>query len=194
MKKTTLARGLLLIVGVSCLAFYGYTFLERVGSQAYAAWSFEHAPKRPLPPPSEATPVPPLQHGAIVGRISVPKLHLSAMVREGVDAKTLRLAVGHIPATPFPGQPGNVGVAGHRDTFFRHLGELKAGDRVRFSTGDGDFNYEVESLNVVEPQDVGVLAASREKVLTMVSCYPFYYVGDAPRRFIVRAKQIATER
>jgi sortase A len=111
------------------------------------------------------------------------------MVREGVDAATLKLAVGHIPQTPLPGQPGNVGIAAHRDTFFRHLGELKTGDEIGFSTVDGDFTYEIESLKIVEPRDVGVLASSREKVLTMVTCYPFYYIGNAPKRFIVRAKQ-----
>ena len=113
------------------------------------------------------------------------------MVREGQDAKTLRRAVGHIPATPMPGEPGNVGVAGHRDTFFRHLGDLKTGDSIGFSTMDGDFTYEVESLRVVDPEDVAVLASSQEKVLTMVTCYPFFYIGNAPKRFVVRAKQIA---
>jgi sortase A len=113
------------------------------------------------------------------------------MVREGQDAKTLRRAIGHIPATALPGQPGNVAIAGHRDTFFRHLGDLRTGDSIGFSTMDGDFAYEVESLSVVGPEDVEVLAPSQEKVLTMVTCYPFFYIGNAPKRFIVRAKQIS---
>jgi len=191
MKKLTLLRGLLLLVAVSCLSLYSYAFLERVGSQAYAAWSFDHSVKRPSAGPLKAIHAGPLAGNSIVGRLWIPKLRLSAMVREGDDARTLRRAVGHIPATPFPGQPGNVGVAAHRDTFFRRLGDLQTGDSIGFSTMDGDFTYEVESLRVVAPQDVEVLAPSREKVLTMVTCYPFFYIGNAPKRFIVRARQIS---
>jgi sortase A len=131
----------------------------------------------------------PLQQGAIVGRVTIPKLHLSVMVREGSDDETLKVAAGHIRSTPLPGQPGNVGIAGHRDTFFRHLGELKIGDSIGFSTVDGDFTYEVASLKIVGPRDVGVLAPSADNVLTVVTCYPFYFIGNAPKRFIVRAQQ-----
>ncbi len=192
MKRITLIRGLLLIVGVSCLALYSYAFLERIGSQAYAAWTFDHNSKHPSPLPLKATHAGPLPGHSIVGRIWIPKLHLSAMVREGDDAKTLRQSVGHIPATVLPGQPGNVGVAAHRDTFFRRLGDLQTGDSIAFSTMDGEFTYEVESLRVVAPEDVEVLASSQENVLTMVTCYPFFYIGNAPKRFIVRAKQTSS--
>jgi sortase A len=113
------------------------------------------------------------------------------MVREGIDRKTLQLAIGHIPATALPGGIGNVGVAGHRDTFFRGLKDLKTNDEIQFSTVNGDFNYLVESLIIVGPEDVGVLAPSAENVLTMVTCYPFYYVGAAPKRFVVRARQVS---
>jgi sortase A len=193
MKKLTFLRGLLLIVATVCLSLYSYTFLERVGSQAYAAWTFDHSatPAGPLPGDSPTHSPRHSPGRSIVGRIWIPKLRLSAMVREGDDDGTLRQAVGHIPATPFPGQPGNVGVAAHRDTFFRRLGDLQTGDSIGFSTMDGEFTYEVESLRVVAPQDVEVLAPSQDKVLTMVTCYPFFYIGNAPKRFIVRAKQIS---
>jgi sortase A len=115
------------------------------------------------------------------------------MVREGVDRKTLKLAVGHIPATALPGQAGNVGVAGHRDTFFRGLKDLKTGDKIQISTLSGDFRYLVESLIVVEADNAGALAPSSENVLTMVTCYPFYYVGAAPQRFVVRARQVSPQ-
>ena len=191
MKRITLLRGLLLIVGVSCLALYSYAFLERIGSQVSAAWTFDRSLEHLSPVDLKATHDGLLSGDSIVGRIWIPKLRLSAMVREGDDDKTLRRAVGHIPATPFPGQPGNVGVAAHRDTFFRRLGDLQTGDSIAFSTLDGDFTYEVESTRVVAPEDVEVLAPSNEKVLTMVTCYPFFYIGNAPKRFIVRAKQIS---
>jgi|ERR1035437_2600075 sortase A len=126
----------------------------------------------------------------LIGRIEIPRLLLSAVVAEGVDKITLRRAVGHIPGTALPGQAGNVGLAGHRDTFFRLLKDLKIKDKVRFSTLAGNFNYEVESLRVVEPDNVGVLAPSGNNVLTLVTCYPFNYVGPAPERWIVRARQV----
>jgi len=126
----------------------------------------------------------------LVGRITIPRLRLSVVVVEGVTKTALRRAVGHIPGTALPGEAGNVGVAGHRDTFFRPLKDLRVKDQIHFSTLKGDFNYEVESLKVVAPDDVGVLAPSGENVLTMVTCYPFYYVGSAPKRWIVRARQV----
>jgi sortase A len=126
----------------------------------------------------------------LIGRIEIPRLLVSVVVVEGIDKTSLRRAVGHIPGTALPGQPGNVGLAGHRDTFFRPLKDLKLKDEVRVSTLQGDFKYEVESLRVVEPDNVGVLAASAENVLTLVTCYPFYYFGPAPQRWIVRARQV----
>ncbi len=126
----------------------------------------------------------------LIGRIEIPRLLVSAVVVEGIDRTTLRRAVGHIPGTALPGQPGNVGLSGHRDTLFRPLKDLKINDEVHFSTLKGNFKYQVESLTVVEPDNVGVLARSDENVLTLVTCYPFYYVGPAPRRFIVRARLV----
>ena len=127
----------------------------------------------------------------LIGRMEIPRLLLSLAVIEGVDNSTLRHAVGHIPGTALPGEPGNVGVAGHRDTFFRPLKDVRIKDEIQFSTPKGDFKYEVESLRVVDPDNVGVLAPSGENVLTMVTCYPFYYVGPAPKRWIVTARQVA---
>ena len=124
------------------------------------------------------------------GRLKIPRLLFSTVVIEGVDKTTLRRAVGHIPGTALPGQAGNVGLAGHRDSFFRPLKDVKIKDEVDFSTLRGNFKYEVVSLTIVEPRDVGVLAPSGENVLTMVTCYPFYYVGPAPKRWIVRARQL----
>ena len=141
----------------------------------------------PSASPEEA---PAVAADGLIGRMEIPRLLLSVIVVEGIDKITLRRSVGHIPGTAFPGQPGNVGLAGHRDTFFRSLKDVRIKDEVRFSTLKGIFTYEVESLRVVEPEDVRVLAASDENVLTLVTCYPFYFVGPAPRRWIVRARQV----
>jgi sortase A len=126
----------------------------------------------------------------LIGRMEIPRLGLSAIVVEGTGRTALRRGVGHIPGTALPGEAGNVGLSGHRDTFFRPLKDLRTTDEIRFSTLKGDFRYEVESLRVVEPSDVGVLAPSGENVLTLVTCYPFFYIGAAPKRFVVRARQV----
>jgi sortase A len=131
-------------------------------------------------------------HG-LVGRIEIPRLLFSEVVVEGIGSTTLRRVVGHIPGTALPGEPGNVGLAGHRDRFFRPLKDLRINDTIQFSTPRGYFRYEVESLRVVDADNVGVLAASGENVLTLVTCYPFYYVGPAPKRWIVRARQVSAQ-
>ena len=155
---------------------------------AVGAWRARaHLNRRPPLPRRRAG----RREDGLIGRIEIPRLLFSAVVVEGVDKTTLRRAVGHIPGTALPGQAGNVGLAGHRDTFFRPLKDLRIKDEIQFSTLKGDFKYEVESLRVVEPDNVGVLAASGENVLTMVTCYPFYYVGPAPKRWIVRARQVS---
>ena len=125
--------------------------------------------------------------GTPLGRIEIPRLGVSAIVRAGSDARTLRLAVGHIGGTALPGEPGNVGLAAHRDTFFRRLGEIREDDQVRLVTRDGTFIYQVAGTQVVEPNEVWVLDPTAEPALTLVTCYPFRFVGAAPRRFIVRA-------
>lgn len=170
-----------------------------LGYCAYAladAWMFQRRESMDLDrllrdrQSAKSEPAPAAAADGLIGRIEIPRLLLSVVVVEGIDKTTLRRAVGHIPGTALPGQPGNVGLAGHRDTFFRPLKDLKLKDEVRVSTLQGDFKYEVESLRVVEPDNVGVLAASAENVLTLVTCYPFYYFGPAPQRWIVRARQV----
>ncbi len=125
--------------------------------------------------------------GDLVGRIEIPRLGVSAVIRAGSDARTLRLAVGYIPGTALPGEGGNIGLAAHRDTFFRRLRDIRADDEIRIVTPDGTFTYTVERTNIVGPRDTWVLDRTAEPTLTLVTCYPFTYVGSAPQRFIVRA-------
>ena len=132
---------------------------------------------RSTPPPA----------ASVVGRIVIPRLDLSAIVREGVDARTLRRAVGHVPGTALPGEPGNAALAGHRDTFFQQLKDVRRGDRVMVETPRGTFEYIVRDTRVVEPTTVSVLDPTAEQTLTLVTCYPFNFIGTAPQRFIVRA-------
>jgi sortase A len=130
---------------------------------------------------------------SLIGRLVIPRLGVRVMVRQGVDEATLRHAVGHVPETVLPGTPGNVGLAAHRDTFFRPLKHIRQHDRIILETWSGTYEYEVDGLEIVGPRDVQVLAPSSKPVLTLVTCYPFYYVGHAPRRFVVRARLISAE-
>lgn len=125
-----------------------------------------------------------------LGRIEIGTIGLTAMILEGTDARTLRRAVGHVPGTPLPGRPGNVALTGHRDTFFRPLRNIRKDDEIRFTTLNGSFRYRVDFVKVVNPWDMEVLDDSEDAILTLVTCYPFYYVGPAPKRFIVRAHKI----
>jgi sortase A len=148
------------------------------------------AESRPAAPaasaPSSAAPAVPV-HGP-VGRMEIPRLGVSVMVDEGIEEKTLRRAVGHIPGTALPGEDGNVGIAGHRDTFFRPLRNIRKNDRIRLTTASGERKYRVVSTKIVPPEDISVLDPTPEETLTLVTCYPFYFVGAAPKRFIVRAE------
>jgi sortase A len=125
--------------------------------------------------------------GAIIGRLDVPRLGVSVITREGVDARTLRTAVGHVPSTALPGQIGNSAFAGHRDTFFRGLKDIRQGDRVVVTTPEARHEYVVRDTRIVKPSDVSVLDPKDEPILTLVTCYPFTYIGSAPQRFIVHA-------
>jgi sortase A len=122
----------------------------------------------------------------LVGRLEIPRLGVSAMVTEGDDKEALGRGIGHVPETSFPGERGNVGLAAHRDTYFSRLKGIARGDSVRLFTPDGVFSYEVEWTQIVDPQRVDLLADRGVPALTLVTCYPFHWVGPAPKRFVVR--------
>jgi sortase A len=157
------------------------------------------APNSETPPPANpgsnpepapgANPVAP--EGSLIGRILIPRLDLSAIILEGVQTKTLRLAVGHLPGTPLPGQSGNVELAAHRDTFFRGLRNVKKGDVITLSTVRGaTYDYRVESLAVVSPNNTDILSTFPGPGVNLITCYPFSYVGPAPKRFVVHAVEV----
>jgi sortase A len=152
------------------------------------------------PAPPAQTPTSPksaksrkLQRDEFIGRIEIPRVKVSAIVKEGVDTTTLSRAVGHVPYTSLPGEVGNVGVAAHRDTFFRGLRNIREGDTIRVVTVDGVYLYQVADLKIVWPKNVEVLDPTPDERLTLVTCYPFNYVGSAPKRFIVQAKKVGFE-
>jgi len=130
--------------------------------------------------------------GSAIGRLEVPRLALSVVVLEGDDPKTLRRGAGRIPGTARPGQPGNLAIAGHRDTFFRLLRGIRTDDVIRLTTPSGHFIYQVRSVRVVAPGQTEVLADTPQQTLTLITCYPFLYVGHAPERFVVTAQQVSS--
>ena len=138
---------------------------------------------------ADSTNRPEAEQGKPIGSIEIPRLGLSSVVLEGDDAAALLLGVGHLSDTPLPWHDGNTVLAAHRDTFFRPLAHIRKGDVIRFSTADASLEYVVKELKVVEPTAVDVLEPTSAATLTLITCFPFDYIGPAPQRFIVRAER-----
>lgn len=218
-RKFGAAEWIFLLAGLVAVDIFVWSNTSMVLSQAYQDWAFDEAlrgakpsvpgfvrdevsalfgtrskPENPEIPrkfdttPKDKAPLPDM----LLGRLRIPRLHVAGMVREGASSGTLRTAIGHVPGTALPGKMGNIGLAGHRDTFFRALRNIEKDDTIEFETESGTFRYAVESTKIVSPRDVSVLSAAGGRTLTLVTCYPFYYVGSAPKRFIVRAVQVGT--
>lgn len=170
-----------LVSGICALGYAGFLF---AASHAYQALELKKfGEPGPLAGPHT------LAEGDVIGEIQVPRLGLDAMVVQGDSVATLRRAVGHLPASPLPGEPGNVALAGHRDTFFRPLRDVRMGDEIIFKTRERSFSYLVESIEVVAPTALRVLQSSGGHQLTLLTCFPIYYVGPAPNRLVVRARE-----
>jgi sortase A len=173
-----------LIVGLFALGYAAYVVVDAHAYQAYEQSKFEDVSIKE--PPAL------LVEGGIIGEIQVPRLQLKAIVVQGDSHTILRRAVGHVPETALPGTPGNVVLAGHRDTFFRPLRNIQRGDAITFKTRNGAYQYLVESTEVVPATDVEVLNATAGRTLTLITCFPFDYVGPAPNRYIVRARELVS--
>jgi len=180
------SQRLLFITGTLALGYVGFSLLDARLFQASAKRSLE-SQVRLEKEPHEIQPKPAIKPGDVLGRLDVPRLGLSVAVLQGTGPRMLRLGTGHIEGTPLPGEAGNSGIAGHRDTFFRGLKNIHRNDEIQFQSPTGLFRYEVDWVKVVAPDDLSVLAPSTESALTLVTCYPFYFVGPAPKRFVVRA-------
>jgi sortase A len=125
--------------------------------------------------------------------LRIPKIHLEVPVFDGTDDLTLNRGVGRIGGTARPGEAGNLGIAGHRDGFFRGLKDLGVGDEIALDTRGATELYRVSEVSIVDPSDTGVLDPTTEASITLVTCYPFYFVGSAPKRYIVRARRVVPE-
>jgi sortase A len=125
-----------------------------------------------------------------VAVLRIPKIQLEVPVLDGTDEITLNRAVGLISGTARPGDGGNVGIAGHRDGFFRGLKDVQEGDEIELETLTASQIYKIDHISIVSPEDVSVLSPRTKPSLTLVTCYPFYFVGSAPQRYIVQASLI----
>ena len=130
--------------------------------------------------------------GSVIAQLRAPALQLSTVVLEGSDEQTLARAAGHIEDTSLPGPQGNIGIAGHRDTIFRALRRAQVGDEFDLVTPEGEYRYRVTRTLIVDPDDVYVLDPTGTPTLTLVTCWPFEFIGHAPKRFIVQA-QLTTD-
>jgi sortase A len=182
------SQRLLLITGALSLGYVSFTLLDARLYQASAKRSLETQIQLEKVP-HEIQPKPAIKPGDVLGRLDIPRLGLSVAVLQGTGSRMLRRGTGHIEGTPLPGDAGNSGIAGHRDTFFRGLRDIRKNDEIQFQTSTGLFCFEVEWAKVVAPDDFIVLAPSTEFLHTLVSFYPFYFVGPAPNRFVVRARK-----
>ncbi len=172
---------MLLAAALVAFGYCGFVVLD--------GWYFQRQERRELDWVL-STGRPAVEMGALNGRLEVVRLGVSVMVVEGTSSTALRRAAGHISGTAYPGGPGNVGIAAHRDTYFRPLRNVRKDDVITLTTAAAEYRYRVVSTKVVEPDDTSVLDSSGDEVLTLVTCYPFYFIGSAPRRFIVRAQRI----
>ena len=125
--------------------------------------------------------------------LRIPKINLEVPLIEGTDDLTLNRAVGHVAGTALPGDDGNIGIAGHRDGFFRGLKDVVAGDAIEIVTQQETSRYIVDQISIVSPSDISVLGPRTRPSVTLVTCYPFYFVGSAPQRYIVQASLAVSE-
>ena len=172
----------LLVIGFTCLAWAAWALVDARLFQRHAA-----ATAAPLP--AAAVPV---AEGTVVCQLWIPRVGVGMAVAEGVSERTLRRAVGHVPGSALPGQSGNVVLAGHRDSFFRSLERIRVGDAIYLESSAGTELYVVDWIRVVAPTDIEVLKDTGSATLTLVTCYPFRFIGSAPERYIVRARHIST--
>ncbi len=180
----------LILVGLVALAWVGFQF----GAAAWYARETRAAldALRQSPSP-QATPTPDtLDVGEPIGTLEITRVGLSGVVVEGDSDAVLGRAIGHLPDTPLPWKAGNSALAAHRDTIFRPLKGVRLGDVLRLKTPHGDFDYRVSETLIVKPDELWVLDPTPVTTLTLISCWPFNYIGHAPERFVVRAERIPT--
>ena len=187
--RTKNLLSLLLLAGGSCLLYLGARdFFDSRAGQYQAAREFE----RPVPDTAQAETArsaspSAVRRGDTLAKLKIPRLDAELYVIEGDGPRELRRGPGHLTGTALPGENGNCVIAGHRDTHFRVLKDIREGDDIVLQTESGQYLYRVRRIRIVTPDDTRALAPTTNAALNLITCYPFYYVGSAPKRFIVEA-------
>jgi sortase A len=180
----------LLVLGAVLLAYVSWAYASMYFEQHRLAKEWQRQQQQRQQQPSSATAATPVSAEDDLTRLSVPKINLESVVVEGTDNRSLRLGPGHLKDTPQPGEGGNSVISGHRDTFFRHLNDLQMGDELLVQRGGKIFHYKVTGKRVVEPTEIDVIAPTRDPEMTLITCYPTYYIGPAPKRLVVFSKLV----
>ena len=178
------AAAVILVVGAMMLAYVGLVLADAL------QYRVEYHASESVVDHAGALAPEPLTEGEAIGEIRIDRLGLSEVIGQGESAAVLRRGVGHLADTAWLGQAGNVVLAGHRDTVFRALRGIQPGDRIDVTTPNRRAQYEVQSTTVVSPDDLDVLNASDGNTLTLITCFPFGFIGAAPSRFVVKASEI----
>jgi sortase A len=178
----------LLLVGLSCVGYYGLATADAAYTERAARAAIEKRLAVPIPDTGNAA-----IGSSLIGLLEIPRLGVSTVVVEGDGGDALDGTAGHLPDTPRPWEKGNSAIAAHRDRQFRALRNIRIGDELRVETPHGEIVYRVEDTHVVLPTDLSVLEAKSDHMLTLITCYPFYYVGSAPKRFIVHATRVSPQ-
>ena len=182
---------LFLWLGVAALAYAGGTAVYASAYQRYESRKFTQEFASPAILSADlGEGAADLLEGDIVGKLNIPRIGISVMVLHGIERNTLIAGAGHVPGTPLPGSEGNVTIAAHRDTFFRKLEGILPGDSIQLGTVGNSYEYVVDSIEIVDPEDTKVMESRGRSELTLITCYPFYLVGPAPKRFIVHASNL----
>ncbi|MER2060921.1 MAG: class D sortase [Niallia sp.] len=179
------------IIGISCLSIGLFMVLYTLTSY----WTINSITKQPVLHPNRIMDLSNLRQvhaGEKIGAIIVPNKSKTIPVYEGTSAKILEKGVGHYRKSALPGENNNVVLSGHRDTFFKFLKELKKNDSLILETTDKDYEYKITKFSIVASNDTTILSPKSRPILTLTTCYPFSYIGNAPKRYIVTAELIKT--
>ena len=202
------------MIGVAALGIYAAVFAYSAVSAAHDNWVFDQSlknnsysgsssggkagvltlglqPRGGAARSQESAVSASMSSGSAVGRLQIPSIGLSEMVLEGTGEWILQRGAGHIAGTDYPGGEGNIGIAGHRDRSFRKLKNISKHDKIVLQTLHGTYVYRVNGISIVDPADVDVLGRTPQPTLTLVTCYPFYFIGSAPKRYIVKAQLVS---